>query len=111
METLSTRASFTPYFVKPDSSPDQRVQEKILLKERWILIKSGVERSDIKIKSNAIRISGLLHGRVVNSVFVLHKSDSNIPVLARDQLNCQQDLSAPLSQFAPTEGSQSVHTD
>lgn len=70
-----------------------------------------MERSDIKIKGNAIRISGLLHGRVVNSVFVPHKSDSNIPVSACDQVNCQQDLSTPLSQFAPSEGSQSVHTD
>ena len=97
--------------MKPDLSPDQRVQEKILLKERWILIQSGVERSDIKIKGNAIRISSLPHGSVVNSVFVPHKSDSIIPVSAIDQANCQQDLSTPLRQSAPSEGSQSVHTD
>ena len=109
LEILSSRASFAPYFVKPDLSPDQRVQEKILLKERWILIQSGVERSDIKIK--AIRISGLPHGHVVNSVFVPHKSNSNIPVSALDQVNCQQDLSTPLSQSAPSEGSQPVLTD
>ena len=97
--------------MRPDLSPDKIVQEKILLKEHWILIQSGVERSDIKIEGNAIHIRGLLHGRVVNSVFVPHKSDSNIPVSARDQVNCQQDLSIPLNQFAPSEGSQSVHTD
>ena len=97
--------------MKPDLSPDQRVQEKILLKERWNLIQTGVERSDIRIKGNAIRISGLPHGRVVNSVFVPHKSDSNIPVSALDQVNCQQDVSTPLSQTAPSEGSQPVLTD
>ena len=91
MRILSFGASFAPYFVKPDLSPDQTVQEKILLKERWILIKSRVEESVIKIKGNAIRISSLPHGRVVNSVFVPHKSDSNITVSAIDQANCQQD--------------------
>ncbi len=48
MDILSNKSSFAPYVVKPDLSPELRIREKVLLEERWNLIKSGIERSNIK---------------------------------------------------------------
>jgi len=39
---LANRASLPPpRLVKPDTSPEERMIESILLKERWSLIQSG----------------------------------------------------------------------
>ena len=55
--------------IKPDMSPDERTKETLLLKERWSLIQSGIDKSDIKIKSSSIYIKGKKHGYVSHSVF------------------------------------------
>ena len=69
-------------------SPDQRLNESILLKERWSLIQSGVSRSHIRIRGNSIYVLGKLHGRVLNHKFVRDtqgpsnpKSRSNSPIV------------------------------
>ena len=37
--------------IKPDMTPQNQHKEALLLKDRWALIKSGVDKVDIKIKS------------------------------------------------------------
>ena len=92
---LSKRKNlFHPYSIKPDMSPDQRLNESILLKERWSLIQSGVSRSHIRIRGNSIYVLGKLHGRVLNHKFVRDtqkpsnpKSRSNSPIVQQGQLS------------------------
>ena len=67
---LSKKASLSHRFsIKPDLSPEERLWEAALLKERWNLIQGGMDRKLIKIRNNSILVSGKVHGRVVNSVF------------------------------------------
>ncbi len=81
MEILSNCSSFAPYIIKPDLSPKDRIREKILLKERWILYQSGVDKSTIKIKGNAIMVSDQIHGKVNNDlVFSRSASEAASPV-------------------------------
>ena len=47
MQIFANRSSFAPYVVKPDLSPAERSRERILLKERWTLYQSGVDKSAI----------------------------------------------------------------
>ena len=67
---LSKKASLSHRFsIKPDLSPEERLWEAALLKERWNLIQGGTDRKLIKIRNNSILVSGKVHGRVVNSLF------------------------------------------
>ena len=44
-KVLSSRAKISrPFFVKPDMSLEERAEESLLMKERWGLIQSGIER-------------------------------------------------------------------
>ena len=63
------RALLKPYSLKPDMSYEQRVIKSNLLKERWSLIQSGTNRSDIKIRGNNLYLCGKLHGRATMSEF------------------------------------------
>ncbi len=42
-------------FIKPDLSKEDRLVEQLLLKERRVLIDSGVDRTSIKIRGNTIQ--------------------------------------------------------
>lgn len=64
MSILANRSSFAPFTVKQDLTPQERTREKILLKERWNLCCSGVNKSSIKIKGNCLFVNGQLYGRV-----------------------------------------------
>ena len=55
--------------IKPDMTPEEKQVESLLLKERWSLMKSGVSKSDIKIKSGSLFIKGNKYGYVCNSVY------------------------------------------
>jgi len=58
--------------IKPDMTREERHAESLLLKERWSLIQSGLDRRAIKIRFNKIFVNNKLHGQVVNSSFVSH---------------------------------------
>ena len=45
--------------IKPDMSCEEKQKEALLLKERWSLLQSGVNKADIKIKSGSIFVKGL----------------------------------------------------
>ena len=67
----------SPFFVKLDLSPAERVQHSALMQERWCLIQSGVSRKNIRVKGNALYVDNKLHGHVSNSKFTHASTDSD----------------------------------
>ena len=47
----------------------------LLLKERWSLIQSGVQRKSIKLRADTLLVNGKLHGKVSNGMMKLITSD------------------------------------
>ena len=86
-----------PFSIKPDMSPDQRLQESVLMRERWSLIQSGTSRNHIRIRGNSMYVRGKLHGWVLDFKLVHEIQDhgsslpnspslrSNSPTVKRDQ--------------------------
>ena len=56
--------------VKPDMNHEERHREAILLKERWSLMNSGVDKKHIKIRGTKLFVKDLIHGEIISSVFV-----------------------------------------
>ena len=56
--------------VKPDMNHDERLRESLLLKERWSLITSGIDKRHIKIRGTKLFVKDQLHGEITDSVFV-----------------------------------------
>ena len=84
---LSKRRSLTlPYSIKPDLSLEERKRESALLKERWSLIQSGIERKFIRIHNLSIFVNNKLHGRLD---------------LSSNQFHCCSPLTTPLSPNSP----------
>ncbi len=77
MDILANRSSFSPYVVKPDMSPTARSRERILLKERWNLCQSGVEKSSVKIKGTSLIVNGRAFGKVVNDSRFIRFTDDD----------------------------------
>ena len=70
IQILSNRRNIpSPYYVKPDRSPETRAQEALLLKERYSLLQSGFTRDDIKIRNSGLYVKGTLYGKVTTSGF------------------------------------------
>jgi len=69
--------------IKPDMNREEKLRESLLLKERWSLICSGIDKKLIKIRGSKLYVKGQLHGEITNSVFnprpntVLPNSASN----------------------------------
>jgi len=68
--------------IKPDMIPDERKKEGLLLKERWSLLQSGIDKADIKIRSSSIYFKGEKHGYVSNLVF--HLLNASPPAMSVD---------------------------
>ena len=67
---LSNRSNISPpVVIKPDMSKEDRVDESILLSERWNLIQSGTDRKFIKIRNKQIFVNNRLHGSILASKF------------------------------------------
>lgn len=56
--------------IKADMSKETRVNQAVLLRERWSLIQSGIEKKDIKIRASKLLVKGSLHGHVQDSIFI-----------------------------------------
>jgi len=69
--------------IKPDMTPEERKIEGLLLKERWSLLQSGVDKVDIKIRLSSIYVKGVKHGYVSNSVF--HLVNTSPPTMSVDE--------------------------
>ena len=68
---LSKRSSLKgdSIVIKPDLSPLERSNEKILLNQRWSIIQSGINRKSIKILGSRLYVNDKIHGHVVNSEY------------------------------------------
>ena len=68
---LSKRGSFVrPISVRQDLSPQRRVTESLLFKEKRTLISGGTDAQLIKISKAKLFVDGELYGQVVNGTFV-----------------------------------------
>ena len=105
LDILANRSSFSPYIIKPDQSPQERTREKILLKERWNLCQSGVNKSSIKIKGNSLIVHDHLFGKVnKDSVFTIVHTDPTPPSNnSTTPSSCDSNSTTPSS--LPPEGS------
>ena len=56
--------------VKPSLSPDERITESLLLKERWALIGKGTDWRKTKVCRSCLYVSRLLHGQVNNGILI-----------------------------------------
>ena len=64
MSLLSLKTSLPNSIVfKPDLSPQEQAINSLLLKERWLLIQSGVQRKSIKLRADSILMNGKVHGK------------------------------------------------
>ena len=69
---LSNRSSLPKNIsIKPDMSQAERTIESLLMKERWRLIQTGIDRKSIKIQAANIYVNNKLHGKVCISSFTL----------------------------------------
>ena len=62
---LSRKRSLShPFSIQLDMSPTERLQHSALLKERWSIIQSGIERKNIKIRNTSIYVNNQLYGKL-----------------------------------------------
>ena len=67
---LSKRGQASPPFIiKPFMSPEERVSDSILLRQRWSLIQSGTDRNCIKIRTSCLFVNNVLHSKVKDSKY------------------------------------------
>ena len=89
--SLSTPNGFR---VRADLSPTQRHTERLLLKERRLLIDQGSDRSSLKLRRNSLLVGDRLHCRVIGGVLVHGTSlADHAPEL--NQLSDQHPLHSP----------------
>lgn len=76
---ISKRGSLAkPIVIKPYMSPEERIDEAVLMKQRWTLIESGVDRKRIKIRNTRLYVDRKLHGKVANSQYQLSTTDTSL---------------------------------
>ena len=105
-----------PYSLKPDMSSEQRLQESVLMKERWILVQAGTERRNIRIRGNSLYVCGNLHGWVINSKFEHIAEASSLPQNTSNSPRCsspivQQDQQLPVFATSPADKLSSTSLD
>ena len=67
---LSNRGKLSkPISIKPYMSPEDRRNDLSLLRERWCLIQSGIERQSIKIHGMRIYVKNKLVGEIIQSKY------------------------------------------
>lgn len=66
--------------LKPDRSPQERKREAVLMKERWRLIQSGIERNCIKIRQSKLFVNQKLHGQVIDTKFIAQGDSEALPI-------------------------------
>ena len=100
---LTNKSSVSsPFFIKPDISPEECVNESTLLKEYWSLIQAGYDRKEIKLNNNHIYIGGQIYGVIVDSKFRRSHNYKPLPPqsLAHRKTN-STDSTQPMDQQIP----------
>ena len=91
---LSKKGSLSrPLVIKPDLSPEERLRDSVLLKERWSLIQSGTPRGDIKIRDSRLYVKKRLYGHFDKSKFQYSSSPPQ-PLLSSND-HSQSDVPTP----------------
>ena len=85
--------------IKPDLSPANRKIEALLLKERWQLIESGVDRRSIKIRGSNIYVNNQLHGKVVDFILSLVSNSEVSPINSVSPTS----LTTPIDSVTPSQ--------
>ena len=64
-----------PYSIKPDMSYEQRLRESVIMKERWSLIQSGIDRKDIKIRmiDFLFTINCMVKSKIKNFILIVQR--------------------------------------
>ena len=83
---LKRRSLTLPCSIKPDLSLEEWQRESALLKERWSLIQSDIERKSIRIHNLSIFVNNKLHGKLD---------------VSSNQFHCCSPLNTPLSLNSP----------
>lgn len=65
-----------PIIIKPDMSKEDRDIQSVLLRERWNLIQTGVDRRSIKIRNNCLYLNNKHFGKVQGNKFFCSDSPS-----------------------------------
>lgn len=100
-----------PLVIKPDLSPDQRVCENTLLRERWSLIQSGIDPRSIKISRPKMFVNNVLHGTASGLMYSISEPCSQSPPsqLSSSESLASEDLSSPpISPSGDCSGSASI---
>lgn len=92
----------SPITIKPDLSPTNRKIEALLLKERWRLIESGVDRRHIKIRGSNIYLNDQLHGKIIESELSLVSNPMESSKGVNHQSSNTQSSSFSVSQVPPS---------
>lgn len=62
---LCNRSSLSSSFtIRADLSKEASFKKSVLMKERWALIESGINRKSIKVTSSSIFVHDKLHGKL-----------------------------------------------
>ena len=81
--------------IKPDLSPQERLCESLLLKERWKLIQVGTDQRHIKIQKSRLIVSGKVHAEVINNVLRFASTpNETTPVVNQGDVENQGDTRA-----------------
>ena len=59
----------SPYFIKPDCTPPKGHMEAALLKQRWSLINTGLNRSCIYVRGRCVFVNGQQHAKYQENQF------------------------------------------
>ena len=92
LAVLSARSQLTStdgshVYVKNDLTKEGRHFESILLKERWSLLKDGVDRKCVRIKGHKLYINSKLHGYATPSGYCKSPSLGDVAPSLRDLAN------------------------
>jgi hypothetical protein len=93
----SKLAQFPGIYIKPDMTHQERTCHRILLKERWNLINSGVDKKTIKIKGSSLFVNNCKHGHISDSKFVLCPGPLNTQTTDSNVLNNNISTDSPIT--------------
>ena len=68
--------------IKANLMPEKRTREALLLKQRWLLIQSGISRKNIKIRGNKLYVNNYTYDQIINSEYCVSPfSDDDAPAI------------------------------
>lgn len=101
---LSKRGNIqTPLSVRPDLSPYDRRREAALMKERWTLMQSGVNKSEIKIRGSRLLVRNKLHAQFREGSVIIEQQETLGPQTVESNVNRVEVSEASLPKLADSQ--------